>query len=142
MSIKTEILDSFKLKLKGLNIAKKVIRGIMFLDKIKKNDYPIIVFNSFRSTYNDEYSTFDRRARNMYVELVFIHKTNLDKNYYKNLDNYENMIIQYIEDLYPTDIHARLIDVKFLSSEEVINEEDSFDGLMYLKFEFNFIYYE
>jgi len=140
MSVKTEILDNLKVKLEDLGIFKKVVRGLIGLDKVKKTDYPLACLNSYKTERNDELSTYNRQARNMYVEVFCINKENMSGNFHKDLDDFEDSLISYFENLMPTDLHNRCVNFVFIESEEVINEQD-FDGLFFMKFNVVISYY-
>jgi hypothetical protein len=130
MAVKTDILNNLGNALAGLGIFKKVSRGLEALENYKKTDFPICVFNSFKTEKEEVKSTYNRQVRRMYVEIVILDKKR--KDYFDNLDDYEDKLIKYIEDLMPYDLHQNCLTVFYIQSEELINDEQ-LDGLFLLK---------
>ena len=141
MSIKTEILDNLKSKIENKKIFKKTIRGLVAIDKVKKTDYPLCSFNAYKTERSDELSGFNRQARNLYIEFFIINKKNLSNTYFKDIDDLEDNVIEFLESLLPDDLHSKCLDVQFLSSEEVVNEED-LDGLSFFKVDILITYFK
>ena len=140
MAIKTEIINNLIYELKNLKVFKIVERGIEKISNYKKLYFPALFINSYKTEKNDRLSGYQRQVRKLYLALIIVEQTK--SNYYERLDDLENAIIKFIENIcQPSKIHPNILKIEYIDSEEKINDEH-LDGLISITILITIDYYE
>jgi hypothetical protein len=121
MSVKSEILANLEKKLKELGIFKKVKRGLKALADVRRDDFPLCVYNSFKTEKVDALSSFNVTTRRLYIDVFIYDKTSA--NYFDRIDEYEEAVLSMLECISPSSVHDRCLNVSYVISQEPVNDE-------------------